>query len=175
MNSLVTYCSRTGNTRKIAEAIFDEIGGQKEIMPVDEVTDVDQYDIVFVGSPIEKHGLVGPIVKFLKEKMQNRQVALFITHAAAEQSEVAKKYVRKCRELVQESIDLLGILNCQGELSKVIAEHMMASENPELREYASMRKYTLNQPDEVRIAKSKQFAGEMMNKIPTHSLGVVSF
>ncbi len=35
MKVIVTYMSRTGNTKKVAEAIFQEIKGKKEIKPMD--------------------------------------------------------------------------------------------------------------------------------------------
>jgi len=37
VKTLVTYMSKTGNTKKVAEAIFDEINGEKEIKTIDEV------------------------------------------------------------------------------------------------------------------------------------------
>jgi len=174
MNTLVTYYSRTGNTRKIAEAIFEEIGGQKTIMPIDEVSNVDQYDILFIGSPIEQHGLTKTVRDFLREKALERKVALFITHSAPEGTDSAKTYVAESKELAQELTDLLGIFNCQGELSEMIANHMMNSGNPQLQKYASTRNDTLNQPDEVRVAKSKQFAREIMTRHLTTVLNCVN-
>ena len=44
MKSLVTYMSQTGNTKKIAEAIFEELPGEKEIKPLDEVFETDDAD-----------------------------------------------------------------------------------------------------------------------------------
>ncbi len=37
MKVLVTYLSRTGNTRKVAQAIFEEIKDEKEIKPIADV------------------------------------------------------------------------------------------------------------------------------------------
>ncbi len=167
MNTLVTYYSRTGNTKKIAEAIFEVISEQKAIMPIDEVIDVNQYDLLFVGSPIEQHGITRVVREFLSEKVMKSKVALFITHSAPEGSKSANTYVAECEKIVQGLVDLIGIFNCQGELSEAIANHMMNSGNPQLQKYASTRNNTLNLPDEVRIEKSKQFAREIVKEHQT--------
>ena len=48
MKILVTYYSESGNTKKLAEAIYDAIEEPgKEILPVQEVQSVDSYDLIF--------------------------------------------------------------------------------------------------------------------------------
>ena len=176
MKTLVTYYSRTGNTRKVAEAIFDEIEEQKDLIPIEEVSDIETYDMLFVGSPIERHGVVDIVREFLHNEVHGKLIAMFITHAAAEQMEIASMYVEQCKELVNDVSVLLGLFNCQGELSESLANHMARSENPQLREFASKRKFTLDQPNEERIQKSRQFAREMSlnaSSIITQQLSIV--
>ena len=54
MTTLVTCVSRTGNTRKVAEAIFDGITGDKDMKELRQVESLDCYDLTFVGFPIEE-------------------------------------------------------------------------------------------------------------------------
>ena len=49
MRSLVTYSSRTGNTRKVAEAIFEILPDPKEIHPVAEAPPPDDFDFIAIG------------------------------------------------------------------------------------------------------------------------------
>ena len=49
MKSLVVYSSQTGNTRKLAEAVFEALSGEKEILPVDDAPDPSEYDLIAVG------------------------------------------------------------------------------------------------------------------------------
>ncbi|MHA2397072.1 MAG: flavodoxin family protein, partial [Candidatus Thorarchaeota archaeon] len=49
MKVLVTYRSGTGNTEKIAKAIFEEINVEKEFGPFNDVKTLDGYDFIFVG------------------------------------------------------------------------------------------------------------------------------
>jgi len=56
MKVLVTYMSQTVNTKGVAEAIFQEIWGEKEIEPIGEVNSLHSYDLAFVDFPIEAYG-----------------------------------------------------------------------------------------------------------------------
>ena len=50
MKSLVLWSSRTGNTKAVAEAIFEALPGETEIMEEGrEGNDLSSYDLVFVG------------------------------------------------------------------------------------------------------------------------------
>ncbi len=57
MRVLVAYMSKTGNTRKVAEAIYEALDCTKEIMPVDQVVDISGYDLSFLGFPVQKTGV----------------------------------------------------------------------------------------------------------------------
>jgi len=65
-NVLVTYASRTGTTRGVAEAIgksLAEAGAKVEISPMKAVVDLSPYDVVVAGSAIQGQ-------KWLPEAMQ---------------------------------------------------------------------------------------------------------
>lgn len=49
MKTVVACMSQTGNTRKVAEAIFGEIQGEKEIKELSELDGLEGYDLSFVG------------------------------------------------------------------------------------------------------------------------------
>ena len=49
MKTLVVYSSQSGNTRKLADAVFEAIDAEKEIYPVDEAPDPSGYNPVAVG------------------------------------------------------------------------------------------------------------------------------
>lgn len=59
MNALVVYESMYGNTRAIAEAIADGLGGA-EVVPVHEAADLTDVDLLVVGGPTHVHGLASP-------------------------------------------------------------------------------------------------------------------
>ncbi|MFW6332322.1 MAG: flavodoxin family protein, partial [Thermodesulfobacteriota bacterium] len=49
MKSLIAYSSRTGNTRKVAEAIFHLRPKPKEIHPVGPPPSPDKFDFIAPG------------------------------------------------------------------------------------------------------------------------------
>ena len=50
MKALVAYYSESGNTEKLAKAIYDGIDvSKKEIMPISEATAMD-FDVIFAQS-----------------------------------------------------------------------------------------------------------------------------
>jgi flavodoxin len=44
MKSLVVYSSQTGNTRKLAQAAYDSLAGQKEIHKVEDAPAPDGFE-----------------------------------------------------------------------------------------------------------------------------------
>jgi flavodoxin len=82
MKVLVAYRSQTGNTRKVAGAIYGETSAPKEIKRVEEVASLEGYDFAFLGFPIEWFGPGEKAKQFLEKHAKGKTVALFITHAS---------------------------------------------------------------------------------------------
>jgi flavodoxin len=167
MRVLVTYMSQTGNTKKVAEAIFQELKGKKEIKPMSEVSSLDGYDLAFVGFPIQGYGPAGDAKSFLEQHSKKKNIVLFITHASPEDSPELKEWLGNCRTAAG-AANLLGLFDCQGELSQVVADFMLNSGDPALAAWAKRRSETVGQPDAARLKKARTFAREIMKK---HSRG----
>ena len=54
MKTLVTYSTLTGNTKKVAEAVFEAVSGEKEIMDIKSIKETDGYDRILVGYWVDK-------------------------------------------------------------------------------------------------------------------------
>ncbi len=165
MKVLVTYMSQTGNTKKVAEAIFQEIKGKKEIKPMEEVSSLDGYDLAFVGFPIQASGPAGDAKSFLEQHAKGKNVALFITHAAPEDNPEFKEWLECCKAAAA-GANLLGVFDCRGELSQALADFMVNSGDPTLVEWGKKRSTTIGQPDAARLKKARNFAREIMKKHP---------
>ena len=120
MKVLVAYFSQTGKTKSVAEAIFESIGGEKELKKLDEVDSLEGYDLSFIGFPIIAFGPAKEGKEFLEQKAAGKKVALFITHAAPEDQEGVEAWLDKCREAAS-SAELVGFFHCQGELSEALS------------------------------------------------------
>jgi flavodoxin len=164
---LVTYMSQTGNTKKVAEAIFQEIKGKKEIKPMAEVSSLDGYGLAFIGFPIQGYGPAGDAKSFLEQHSKGKNIALFITHASPEDSPELKAWLENCR-VAAAGANLLGMLDCQGEMSQALADFMLNSGNPDWVEWGKKRSETIGKPDAASLKKARTFAKEIMEK---HSRG----
>ncbi len=164
MNTLVTYMSQTGNTKKVADAIFSEINGKKETKELKNVESLEEYDLTFIGFPVHAFGPAEKGKEFLLKHSPGKKVAIFITHAAEEENELTKTWVNTCLESAAEA-DILGTFNCQGELDEGIAEFLKNHEDPQMQEFGKQRAGTVGQPDASRLEKAKTFAREIMEKV----------
>lgn len=163
MRVLVTYFSRTGNTKKIAEAIYDEIQTEKEIKTLDEIESLEGYDFAFVGFPMEGYGPSEQIKEVLEKTTKGRRIALFVTHGAPEEAPNLQGWLANCRGAVAKA-DLVDMFDCQGRMSDAIVSYMAKSDNPEVRRWAEM--YVPNdQPDESRVERARDFARDVMKKV----------
>ena len=72
MKVLIAYHSVSGNTRKVAEAIFKEIKAEKEMLPLSEVKDLKGYDLSFIGFPIHAYGPSKDAKEFLERRSRVR-------------------------------------------------------------------------------------------------------
>ncbi|MCP4608985.1 MAG: flavodoxin, partial [Planctomycetes bacterium] len=97
MKTLVAYMTQSGNTRKVAEAMFDVIQGEKEIKELSEVESVDGYDLLFVGFPIQAFGPAAKAKQFMEQNVNGKKVALFTTHAASEDSDDLPPWLEACK------------------------------------------------------------------------------
>ena len=82
MKALVTYYSQTGNTEKIARAIYETIYFEKEILPVRDVKSLQGYDIIFAGFPVQAHSVPAAFLPFFKKLPAGQEIALFCTHGS---------------------------------------------------------------------------------------------
>ncbi len=163
MRVLVAYLSQTGNTRRVAEAIYEEIEAEKEIKPLSEVESLEGYDLAFIGFPIHASKPAAEAKAFLEEKARGKKVAVFVTHAAPEGHEETQRYLENCRASLNEA-DLVGMFDCQGELAQAIIDMLSKSENPEHRQFAEYGPQTKGQPDDSRLEKARAFARRVMEE-----------
>jgi flavodoxin len=160
MNVLVTYVTQSGNTKKVAEAMYSSIEADKQIMPLKEVRDLEGCGLVFIGFPIVQMGPAKEAVEFLNKHAAGRKVALFATHAAPEESPHLEKWLAPAREAASQAM-VMGIFSCRGELAQTVKEAMLKSGNPQLVAWANGDD-SQGQPDETQLERARGFAREII-------------
>ncbi len=162
MKVLVAYFSRTGNTQKVAKAIFEKIESEKEIKKLEEIDNLDGYDLIFVGFPIEGFGPPKNAKRFLESNCVGKKVALFITHSSPEESKFLKDWLSRCKEAAA-GTKLVGMFNCQGDLAQNVKEMMMKHKDPQIRAWGEMA-VPQGKPDKECLDRARAFTREIMEK-----------
>jgi flavodoxin len=164
MKIMVAYMSYSGNTKRIAEAIFKEIRQEKEIKELKEIKNLEGFDFAFVGFPM--HGFSAPeeAKAFLEKHCRNIKIALFVTHGAPEDSGELQPWLAKCREAAT-GAKVIDMFNCQGELAQYVIDELLKSDNPRYRAYGRAGASTKGQPDAERVERARIFAREIMKRI----------
>jgi flavodoxin I len=163
MKTLVAYFTQTGNTGKVAEAIFSEITGDKDMLAIGDLENLDGYDLVFYGFPIQAGHPAKDAADFLVLNGAGKKVALFATHGAPESADRVGPWLDGMRTLVAASgAELLGLFNCQGEASQQITEFLLNSDNPEMQQYGKEAALAKGFPDEAGLEKAREYAREIL-------------
>lgn len=153
--TLVTYFSQTGNTKAVAEAIFDALEGDKDIKPMEESLSLDEVGLIFIGFPVQSHSVPYKADTFLRRVPAGKRIALFCTHGSLpghRLSREALEYALVCAAKAK----LLGTFACRGKLSMKALEFL--SRSPEHQEWTDMAASAATHPDDKDLAEATAFA-----------------
>jgi len=160
---LVGYISETGNTKKVAKAIYDEIPGEKDMIPICDVPDSSIYDLIFLGFPVHRYGPDKKATMRIRQHcLPGRKVALFVTHGAPEGAPELQEWISKFKECAS-GAELIGFFDCQGQIAIPVKLVMRLSRDRKLRDRAKIDN-SKGQPDEIRLTKAREFAREVLGK-----------
>ena len=164
MKILVTYSSKTGNTKKLAEGIFDGLGNvDKTILPMAEAKDISEYDIVLAGYWVDKGGANTEAAEYLKA-IKGKKVGLFATLAFWPDSEHAYKSILAGEALVKEENHVIGKYICQGKIDPKMVELFMKMPegNPHRPTPEKQKRYIIsaNHPSAADIAVAAEMFRE---------------
>ncbi len=159
MKVLITYSSKTGNTRKVAEAIHLALP-EADLCPVSNAPDSDQYDLVFAGFWVEKGTASADMQSFL-QKLSDKPVALFATPGAYPESHHAAESLQAAADLIS-SGSVVGRFICQGAIDRNVIEWMEQlpkdHENAPTESRRKLWKDAETHPDEADLKKAAEWA-----------------
>jgi flavodoxin len=121
MKIIIIYSSRTGNTKKVAEAIYNKISDKADIYAIEEITDIDinKYDFIAIGFWVNR-GTADLKTLDLLKKIEDKNIALFGTLGAYPDSKHAERCINYVTDKVNDSNRILGTFLCQGKIAKRI-------------------------------------------------------
>ena len=124
MKTLVTYSTLTGNTKKVAEAIFEAVSGEKELLPIKEVSNHENYDKIIVGYWVDKGDANEECKKFM-DLLKNKKVGTFGTLGAYPDSDHSKNCVKKIGDSLRENgNEVIAEFICQGAIDPKLMDMM---------------------------------------------------
>jgi flavodoxin len=152
---LITYLSQTGNTKKTAEAIYESLEGDKTIKPVDEVQEIENYSLIFIGFPVHSHSVPYKIESFLRKIPEGKKIALFSTHGALPGGRLATEALEHAAVITSKA-EVLGTFSCRGKVSMEAME--VLSKSPEHKAWTEMAPSSQTHPDEGDLEDARSFA-----------------
>jgi len=180
MKVLIAYYSQTGNTAKVARAIYEEVASQGHEVHLREIgeirsADLNAYDLVLLGSACHDTDLAGP-AKGILEGITNApsfKLAGFVTHATlmptgGKRAEMFhEKWAANCaRSFLQKSqegqIDFLGYFSCRGAPSPPIEAFIQSAIITDKGEWEAYIEELRQHPDEQDLLDAKDFASQVL-------------
>lgn len=171
MKILITYFTQSGNTKKLAESIFEGcLNEDAELKPIEEVdpSSLKDYDLVFLGSGIyasRVHKSLGELITQAQELPSN--FAFFCSHASLDSYQDGFKVVK--RKLGKADSKIIDIFDCMGDnigIPDSTRRAMLERVPPEQRKKAEEHQQRLKgRPNEEDLENVKKFAQSITKKL----------
>ncbi len=161
MKILVTYFSKTGNTEKLANAIYEGIDEpEKEIKPVHEAGDLSLFNLIFCGFPVQASSVPRQAADLLKKIPASCKTAIFATHGSLKGGRLAVTAFDYAASLVKGKV--IGTFGCRGKVEDAILEHLARS--PEHKAWVEEAQGAIGHPDAADLEDGRDFARMMVSK-----------
>jgi flavodoxin len=158
MKSLIVYSSQSGNTKKLAQAVYESLTGPKDIYPVAAAPDPADYDFVALGFWLQA-GKPDPKSAEYLGRIGKKSLFLFASHGAAAGSDHARNAMNAAKSLASEA-NIVGTYSCQGKVNPKVLEK--AQTRPEPPVWIADAPNAVSHPDEADIAVLKSQISEIL-------------
>ncbi|PID89836.1 MAG: hypothetical protein CSA97_06080 [Bacteroidetes bacterium] len=129
MRGLVVYSSVTGNTRRLAEKLYEGLraSGEWSLQDMKDGFDGSAYDVILFGGWAEGGSLNKQALKSYEQlEKSGKRIGLFMTMGARTSTE----HGRMCREnllSLLDGVDSLGVQTLQGYIAPELMEKLGAA------------------------------------------------
>jgi flavodoxin I len=128
MKTLVVYSSQSGNTRKLAEALYDSLEGEKTLRPVADAPPAADYDLVALGFWLQGGKPDSAATAYIR-RMGGTDLFLFATHGAAANSPHVQDAMAHARDQAT-GARVRGSFSCQGAVAPMVLEKAAQKDPP---------------------------------------------
>lgn len=123
MKFLIAYSSRTGNTKKIAEALAKAAPEGSLLARVEDKPNTDEYDVIFAGYWLDRGGPDAKAKEFL-HSLHGKRIVLFETMGANPSSEHAYTAFANAGTSLSVDNNVIGVIAFQGAVDPALIEMM---------------------------------------------------
>ena len=125
MKSIVIYTSKSGNTKKIAEAVAGELSCKAINFADAGELNLSEFDFIVLGYYIDQGSPEKEFKKFISQSVKNKKVGFFITLGADVPSAHATQAIDQGKELfMQNGNEILRTFICQGAIAPEVIEQL---------------------------------------------------
>jgi flavodoxin len=162
MSILIAYYTKTGNTRKVAEAVQAALEGKgASLVPLKDVQDTNGYSLIFCGFPVHAHSVPVPVQNFIKGLKAGQKVAFFSTHGSLRDGRMPREAIENAIGIAKDA-RILGTFTCRGQVEPEIIDELM--KKPEHKAWAIEATSASGHPDAIELDEARSFALDMAKK-----------
>ena len=155
MKGLITYSSLTGNTKRYAEKLYEAFkeSGEWTLLPMKEVGDGNDYDVVLAGGWIDRSTLNAEAKKWV-EHCTAKRLGIFATLGAMPNSPHGQNVYENLQAFLIHHEDM-GIKLLPGKVDSVVIERVRAMPEGILPEH--IRKQMIETGEVSRYATEEEY------------------
>jgi len=168
MKTAVVYSSKTGNTKKVAEAVVNGIASEVKLYSVEDKIHIEKYDFVFCGFWIDKGKPNTEAAEFMAT-LCNKKVALFATLGAYPDSQHAKDSLENSKNCLGDNCEVVDSFICQGAIAPKLIRWMssLPTDHPHSPDKQRVKRWkdASSHPDKKDLDNAKEFAANVLRSI----------
>ena len=158
MKILVAYSSKTGNTKKVAQAINEVVQG--DLVDISDQPNIDKYDAIIIGYWTDK-GVADKLADEFLDKIKNKPCGVFATLGANPDSEYGRNIINYgIKKLEENNCTVLSSFICQGKINPLMTAKLEKSNYDKLssKDKARMKihKDASTHPDDDDLKAAKK-------------------
>ena len=158
MRYVVAYQSKSGNTRLLAEEIFESIESEyKEIYDIDKDNELPEADVYFVGFGIHNNSCSMDIAECM-ENIGVAKLALFVTCGYTPTEKYKEKLEKNLEVWLPENAEYLDMFLCQGNVEMDRRQIMVSQMSHAEDKMRQMFNVGCTHPDEKDLKDVNLFA-----------------
>ena len=168
MKTLIVYSSKTGNTEKIARAIYSIMPEGTIFSEVNNAPVPNKYDFIALGMWINRGDADEDTVSYIN-KIKGKKIAVFITLGAYPDSDHAKSSVEKIKKRLEVNNTFIGHFICQGKIASSLTDKFkqLPDGHPHAMTPERMARHieAAKHPDSSDLSKAKKIFTGFIEKV----------